>query len=217
MFGGGLLSMGKAKAEHVAKLTAERADQATKLAEEKARQAQTVAKDTSPKVLASVQAAGETARSKGVDAATGARRKMAGAVGSTIGVRHARSPSPQPEVAVDYSQYYSSSAMGMTQQSSAAVAPTSEPEVLRLERPASTPTTLPLAGGVLAGINGGQGGLLSKGRAKAKQAAAVTAEKAEQAAKLAEEKTQQARAEARRKVEQQRETDPGREQLVASC
>eukprot|EP01043_Picozoa_sp_COSAG02_P066195 COSAG02_NODE_10221_length_1992_cov_4.311675_2_plen_227_part_01 len=48
LFGGGLLSMGKAKAEHVAKLTAERADQATKLAEEKARQAQTVAKDTSP-------------------------------------------------------------------------------------------------------------------------------------------------------------------------
>ena len=43
------------------------------------------------------------------------------------------------------------------------------------------------------------------------------AEKAEQAAKLAEEKTKQARAEARRKVEQQRETDPGREQLVASC
>eukprot|EP01043_Picozoa_sp_COSAG02_P036093 COSAG02_NODE_2624_length_8398_cov_18.889505_2_plen_1247_part_00 len=213
-FGGGLLSMSKAKAEQAAKLTAERADQAAKIAEDKARQAQMAAKDSSPKLLASVHAAGGTARSKGLGAVSEARRKMAEAAGSTIGVRRASSPpprsqcglEPEPVVAADCSQYNSSSTADMTQQTSAAVAPISEPEIqtaLRGDRPAPASTPSPEAGGAVAG--GGGGGLLSKGRAKAKQVAKVTAEKAEQAAKLAEEKTKQAQAEARRKVDQQRQ------------
>jgi hypothetical protein len=213
-FGGGLLSKGKAKAEQAAKLTAERADQAAKLAEEKAKQAQTAAKDGSPKVLASVQAVGGTAKSKGLGAASEARRKMTEVAGATAGGRRSSSPPPrQPEgerepepaaaAAVDYSQYYSPSAAGMAQQTSAAAAPTPElqrepePELEPQPQPQPQPQTLPeepapAPAPVASPAGGGGGGLLSKGRAKAKQAAKATAERADQAAKLAEEKAKQA-------------------------